>query len=144
MSMSPTPETQAVWTTLIQAADGARNQVESALADASLPPLSWYDALLEIERAGPTGLRAYELKDRLLMPQYGTSRLLARIEGAGLILRKACNDDARGQIITLTEKGAETRQRMWPVYANAMERAIGSKLKPVQLGRLNRLLGKLL
>ena len=144
MVKPPKPETQAAWTGLIRAADSTKDQIESALSAAKLPPLSWYDALLEIERAGPAGLRAYALKDRLLMPQYGTSRLLARIEAAGLITRQTCDDDARGQIITLTQKGADTRQRMWPVYASAMESVIGAKLNSVQTARLARLLENLL
>lgn len=144
MAEPPSPETQAAWKALIRAADNAREQVALALSETKLPPLSWYDALQEIGNAGPEGIRAFTLKDRLALPQYATSRLLARIEAAGLITRQTCDDDARGQIITLTQKGADTRQRMWPVYADAMERAIGAKLNPVQTARLARLLENLL
>ena len=53
--------------------------VEARLKAADLPPLGWYDVLLELEKAGEAGLRPFELQARLLLPQYGVSPTLAGI-----------------------------------------------------------------
>lgn len=141
---APNPHAETVWTRLIRASTRVQAQIETALKEAGLPPLDWYDALWEIEKAGPDGLRQFALQDRLLVPQYGLSRLLTRIAAAGLITRLPCPEDGRGQILTLTDKGAATRSAMWPVYEMAMEQVIGTRLATGEAARLADLLGRLL
>ena len=79
--------------------------VESALKDAGLPPLVWYDVLLELERAGEAGVRPFELERAMLLAQYNLSRLLERIEKESYIERRTCPDDGRGQLLRITESG---------------------------------------
>ena len=141
--MTVKPETISVWTALVSA---SRELVEAAEADlkaAGLPPLSWYDALLEIERSGPDGIRPFVLRQKLLLPQYGTSRLLDRVARAGLIERRICDDDGRGQVIYITEQGRETRTKMWPVYARMLTSRIETTLSAQEAAQLSELLGKL-
>ena len=112
--------TVAVWTELIRASERALSQIEQALSDANLPTLIWYDALLEIEKTGTDGIRPYALKERLLMPQYGTSRLLGRVERAGYICRVACDGDGRGHVVQITKAGNAVRKAMWPIYQQCL------------------------
>lgn len=141
---APNPHSEAVWTRLIRAAMHVQTRIDLALKEAGLPPLDWYDALWEVEKAGPDGLRQFTLQERLLLPQYGLSRLVAKIAGAGLIKRVPCPEDGRGQILTLTVKGAKTRAAMWPVYKGVMEATIGTRLAKGEAARLAELLGRLL
>ena len=140
---APNPHAETVWTRLIRASTRVQAEIEAALKAAGLPPLDWYDVLWEIEKAEPDGLRQFALQERLLLPQYGLSRLIARIAGAGLITRTPCPEDGRGQILALTEKGAATRKAMWPVYAAAMQQAIGTRLAGDDGRRLAELLARL-
>lgn len=117
--------------------------VESALKSAGHPPLAWYDALLELEKAGTDGLRPFELKTRLLLPQYGTSRLLDRMLSAGLVERRDCEEDGRGQIVFISEQGLSVRRAMWPIYARVLSERIGAKLTSRDAVTLVRLLSKL-
>jgi DNA-binding MarR family transcriptional regulator len=129
---------QGAWVQLIRAHRSALCSVERALRAADLPPLEWYDVLLELERGGP--LRPRDLQDRLLLAQYNLSRLLDRMEGEGLIARERCSDDARCQWVRVTDAGKTLRLRMWPVYAEAIEQALGAKLKTAEAQRLADLL----
>ena len=140
---NPGPETQAAWVAIVSTSRRLLESVEAALKDAGHPSLAWYDALWEIEKAGPDGLRPFELKDLLLLPQYGTSRLLDRLVKAELVERRDCDDDGRGQIVRISETGRNTRQAMWPVYARVLTEKIGSKLAPADAIQLVRLLSKL-
>lgn len=119
------PTTDA-WIALSRAHSRVLNTVEAALKAGGHPPLAWYDVLWELEQAPADGLRPKELEPRLLLPQYGLSRLLARIQQAGLIRRHADPNDGRAHRLTVTEKGRETRAAMWPVYSAALSRTIGA------------------
>lgn len=96
--------------------------VERALKASGFPPLEWYDVLLELERAGPSRPRA--LEQRLLLAQYNLSRLLDRMEAAGVIARTPCTTDGRGRVVEVTGEGRDLRARMWPPYAAAIRAAI--------------------
>jgi DNA-binding MarR family transcriptional regulator len=129
------------WARLIRAQRSALCSVERALRESELPPLEWYDVLLELERGGP--LRPRDLQDRLLFAQYNLSRLLDRMEAEKLIDRERCSEDARCQWVQTTAEGKALRKRMWPVYAAAIRQAVGEKLTDGQAERLAELLGKL-
>lgn len=114
------------------------------MKEAGLPPLSWYDVLIELERLGDRGLRPVELERAVLLPQYGLSRLLDRIERDGYVQRRPCPDDRRGQIIVITPKGRALRKRMWPIYGAVIKDALEDKLSAAELADLDRLLGQIL
>lgn len=140
----PSEAAVRAWTRLLRAQQTAQGQVEAALKRAGLPPLAWYDVLLELERAGVGGLRPFELEKALLLPQYGLSRLLGRIEAEGLLQRRRCPEDGRGQRVFITAAGRELRRRIWPVYAGALAGALGARLSDAECETLSALLQKLL
>ncbi len=144
LKASPSKTTLKTWARLVRAHHRAISQVEGDLKAADLPPLAWYDALLELERAGDDGLRPNVLQDHLLLPQYGLSRLLARLEDAGYVRRTPCSEDGRGQVFAITEAGRHIRERMWPVYAAALEATIGTQLTARESADLSALLAKLI
>ncbi len=138
----PAPDIVAAWVALATRSRRALDHAEAALKAAGLPGLAWYDALLELEKAGEAGLRPFELQDRLLLPQYGTSRLLDRLARAGLVTCAPCPEDARGQVMRITGEGRALRQRMWPVYAAAIT-SVFERLGRDEAGTLARLLGRI-
>ncbi|SLN12884.1 MarR family winged helix-turn-helix transcriptional regulator [Oceanibacterium hippocampi] len=138
----PRPETIAAWTALQTASRVLLERVEGALKAAGLPPLAWYDALLEIERAGADGIRPFALKERLLLPQYGMSRLLDRIAAAGLIEKRNCAEDGRGLLVRITPAGRRARRSMWPIYGAELARQFETVFSGEELECLARLLWK--
>ena len=144
MSDKPGEPTIRAWARLMKAQNQALGSVEGALKAAGLPPLAWYDVLLETERAGRDGLRPFELERAMLLAQYNLSRLVDRIEAAGYVERRPCVDDGRGHLIAITDAGRAVRRRMWPVYARAIEAAVGQRLSGRQAAMLSELLGHLI
>ena len=108
-----------------------------------MPPLAWYDALLELERAGDDGLRPFELQRAMLLKQTTSASLIDRIRVVGHVERRACADDGRGQQIAVTDRGKAVRRKMWPVYARAIQSAVGEHLSTTQAETLDGLLGQL-
>ena len=144
MTEKPSQIAIRAWARLMTAQKLALASIELALKDAGLPPLVWYDVLLEVERSGEKGLRPFELERAMLLEQYNLSRLIDRMERAGYVQRRPCDDDGRGRVIAITEVGREVRRKMWPVYARAIETAVGRHLSPRQAEALDRLLGLLI
>jgi len=143
MATEPDKHATQVWTRLMRAQHRVLSHIETALKTANLPPLSWYDVLLGLERANDTGMRPFELEQHLLLPQYSLSRLLDRIAAAGYLKRLPCQHDARGHIIIITGKGKELRQRMWPIYAQAINKSVAEHLTETEAKQLSKLLAKL-
>jgi DNA-binding MarR family transcriptional regulator len=145
-TMKPNPSKTMVraWARLTKAQQMALTAIEHALKAAELPPLAWYDALLELERAEGNGLRPFELEREMLLAQYNLSRLVDRIEKAGYLERRACDDDGRGQLLVITAAGKQIRRRMWPVYAAAIQSVLGEHLSEKQAEALDALLGALI
>lgn len=137
----PSLPVMTAWIGLVRAHNAALSRIEDALKAAAMPPLEWYDVLLELDRAG--ALRPRDLQARLLLAQYNLSRLLDRMVGAGLVTRTPCADDKRGYLIELTAEGRAMRARIWPVYAAAIEEAVGERLSEDEAAALADLLGRL-
>jgi len=93
--------------------------IERRLADAGQPPFAWYDVLLELERAGGRE-RIGALAEKLVVEPYNMTRLLDRLERAGLLRRERATGDRRGAVAVLTDAGRTTRRRMWPLYEKAI------------------------
>jgi len=138
-------ETEKVeaWGRLLRISRALTSAVEADLKAAGLPPSGWYDALLELVRAGPQGLRQFEMRDRMLMEQYNLSRLIDRMEAAGLVTRHPCPEDGRGQIVRITDPGLELLDTMWPVYRDAIGERFARHLTMAEADRLNALFRRL-
>ena len=140
----PHEATVVAWARLIRARQAVVAAVERDLKAAGFPPLEWYDVLLELSRAPYGALRPFELEGKLLLAQYNLSRLVDRLTQAGLVEKFRCEKDGRGQLLRVTEAGRELRERMWPAYAEAIERHLGSHLKAGEAEALGAILSRLL
>ena len=143
MTAKPDEATTSAWIALMRAQRRAMSLVEARLKEAELPPLSWYDALWELEKAGQQGLRPFELERALLFEQYNLSRLAERLVSAGLVERCECPNDRRGQVLKITPEGRALRDRMWAVYGHAIAKVVGARLGAGEAEALAALLRKL-
>jgi DNA-binding MarR family transcriptional regulator len=131
------------WALLVKQGQQVLQSVERDLKTAGLPPLSWYDALLELRREETGQLRPFELEQRMLLAQYHMSRLIGRMAKAGYVERLSYPQDGRGQIVSITGAGRFLLTRMWPVYADAIRRHLSEKITDEEATVLARILGKL-
>lgn len=143
MDRQPDDSTVALWVRLMRASAAVLDAIEGRLKAEGLPPLAWYDVLLELDRAGEDGLRPMDLEARLLLPQYGTSRLLKRLEEAGLTARAPVPEDGRGFRVTISDAGRQMRRRMWPVYAGVLQERVGDRFAPEEREAAVALLSRL-
>ena len=110
----------AAWQAFLRAHSTMLRRIAADLDEAGLPPLSWYDVLGALRDTEGARLRQVELAERVLLSNSGLSRLIDRIEKAGLVRRTSCDTDRRSFYIELTGEGRGMLDRMWPVYARGI------------------------
>lgn len=138
------PETHlAAWRALLNAHAHVTEQAEQALRSAALPPLAWYDVLWALRRAPDRRLRMSELAESVTLSRGGLTKLVDRIEAAGLLRREACASDRRGYHAVLTADGQALLRRMWPVYAGVLREALVATLEEEEAEALAEALGRL-
>lgn len=142
-ALQPSPSVTRAWVRLMRAQQFVLGAIEQDLKAADLPPLGWYDVLLELSRAEGGRLRPYEIEKRTLLEQYNLSRLLDRMDKAGMVQREVFSEDGRGRWVNITEIGRAMQARMWSVYAAALQRHLGDKLNDAQADQLADLLAVL-
>ena len=143
MKSLPDENTVQSWARLVRAQQLLLERVEADLKQGGLPPLRWYDVLLELHRSEPDGLRQFEIGEAVLLNKYNVSRLLDRLEREGLIDRYACESDGRGAQVRITTSGKDLLKRMWKVYGIAITEHFARHFTQSELSRLSTLLCKL-
>lgn len=131
------------WARLLRAHKVLLEKVQKNLADADLPPLEWYDLLLELDLAEDKKLRLFDLGERIVLSRSNLTRLCDRLEKEGLLRREHCAEDRRGLYASITEKGAVMRKKMWPVYQRAVEEHFAARLSQKDAETLAALLLKI-
>ncbi len=79
-------------------------------------PLAWYDVLFQLSLAPGGERRMQELAGAVLLSKSGLTRLVARMEQAGLVERRPCPTDLRGTIAALTPAGKAALRRARPIH----------------------------
>src|SRR5262245_34099214 len=143
MHAKRTTEILGAWTSLVRTERTLLDRVEDELKRAGLPPLDWYHVLYEVERSPKGMLRQSDVQERTQLAQYTMCRLIDRLQRDGLMERQQCQQDGRNNVLLLTSKGRALRQRMWPVYAAAIQQHFGSRLTRAEAEQLASLLAKL-
>jgi len=138
----PINKVMQTWVQLYRTQQMLLDAVERSLKQAGLPPLAWYDVLLELQRKRQDGLRQYEIGDKILLNKHNLSRLLDRLGNHDLIERQPCDEDGRGNVIKITHAGEVMLKQVWPVYSQSMMQNFGDRLNADEIHELNRLLNK--
>lgn len=127
-------------------------QVEARTIDRIAPaleartglPMSFYEVLACLSGAPDEGCRMNELADELLVSRGGATRLVARMEEAGLVERVTPPEDRRATYARITDAGREAEQRASPVLIELVEQEFGRHLDDDDLAALVRISAKLL
>ncbi len=122
---------------------GVHYQLADELEDRCELPIESYEILLMLYEAGPDGLRPSEIATRRRVSRSGATRLIDRLERDGLVERQVCDDDRRGNLVTLTSAGRKTFARAGRVHLDGIQRLVGSKLTEAETTELRRILTKL-
>jgi DNA-binding MarR family transcriptional regulator len=88
---------------------------------------TWFEVLVNLKN-GP--VRMNELADALFLSRGGATRLVARMEQAGLVVRETPLDDRRATFAMLTDEGSKALERALPVHLELIHEGFGRHLEP--------------
>jgi DNA-binding MarR family transcriptional regulator len=81
-----------------------------------------YEVLLILGRAGEPGLSMRAIGQEQVLTTGGATRLVDRMEAAGLVRRVTDPDDRRGRLVRLTPLGEETAVRASRIHVENIKR----------------------
>lgn len=134
----------STWALFLTAHAVLVEQIELRLAAAGLPSLAWYDVLWALERAGARRLRMSELAEMTVITRSNLTRLVDRLEDAGLVERVRAEEDRRGAFAVVTAEGRALRKKMWPVYAAAIQALFEDHITEKEAAQIREPLGRML
>jgi DNA-binding MarR family transcriptional regulator len=120
MAIEPDETRLMAWRAFLIAHASTVSAIERDLAAEGLVPLTWYDVLVALWEAPDHRLRLHELAREVVLSRSGLTRLVDRLEAAGLLRREPCADDRRGAFAVLTDDGRAAQLRAWPIYARGI------------------------
>lgn len=132
-----------LWRLFLTAYANTMERIEQDLEDAGLPNSSWYDVLWTLEKAPGHEMRLHELAQAVLLSRSNITRLIDRLEEAGLLCRKRCPKDRRGAYAALTPAGLALRQTMWTTYAHSIAQYFTDHLQPDEVAILTQALDRI-
>jgi DNA-binding MarR family transcriptional regulator len=105
--------------------------------------LSEFEVLVVLDRAPEESMRRVDLAHEVRLSPSGVTRLLDRLEAAGLVGKRRCEADARVTYAQLTAAGRTKLVRCARDQAAAAERLLGERLDDGELASLVVLLERL-
>src|SRR6058998_1703686 len=107
---SPSQERLRAWRLFFESSLALIDVLDSELERDTDLSLRFYDVLVHLEET-PDGLRMNELAERILYSKSGFTRVVDRLEEAGLVQRVRPDNDRRSILVVLTDEGREKIER---------------------------------
>jgi len=107
-------------------------------------PLTSYEVLMYLSDADGGRMRMNELADKAVLSRSNLTRLVDRLEQAGLVERQRSEDDRRGAFAVLTAEGKAMRKRMWPVYQAAIRALFEDQISEAEAATMGKALRRVL
>ena len=113
---------------------------EELQADAGLS-LSWYDLLVRLEE--DDGMRMNQIAERILFSKSGLTRMVDRMEEAGLVRRERPAEDRRVIRVWMTPHGTATLRAARKVHHRGIQQHYLGHLTAADLDAIAAVLAKL-
>jgi DNA-binding MarR family transcriptional regulator len=138
---SPSRGALASWRVFFECALALPDIPDAELGDAVELPFRWYDVLVQLEEAG-LGAPMGELAGRILASKSGLTRVIDKMEKAGLVRRERPEDNRRTVLVFITPEGLATLQAARRVHRDGIRRHFTEHLSEAELEQLAKTLEK--
>ena len=99
-------------------------------------PLSSYDVLIQLSLVPDRRLRMFELADAIVLSRSGLTRLVDRLERAGLVERERGEVDPRQMYARVTDRGLEVLADATPTHIAGIKERFLERLSDEQTKQL--------
>jgi DNA-binding MarR family transcriptional regulator len=138
---SPKPKQLAAWRVFLETAFALIDILDTELQAERGISLAWYDALVHLEEA-PDGCGMTELANRILASKSGLTRVIDRMEAAGLVRRERPPEDRRVVKVLITPAGVETLKAARALHRRGIQEHFLAHLDRANLDALTAALGE--
>jgi DNA-binding MarR family transcriptional regulator len=132
----------AAWRAFLNAHAAVIDRIEREMAEAGVLPLGSYDVLVALLEAPDNRLRLHELASHIVLSRSTLTRVVDRLEAAGLLERERVPTDRRGAYAVLTDRGRAALRQAWPVYARGIEAHFARYLSDDEVRTFTEALGR--
>jgi DNA-binding MarR family transcriptional regulator len=139
---SLSPERLRAWRLYFESALALIDVLDAEIERDAGIPLRWYDVLVKLEET-PDGLRMNELAERILYSKSGFTRVVDRMEEAGLVRRVRPENDRRSILVVLSDEGRETMERARRHHRQGIEQHFSRHLTDADIKALTRALERI-
>jgi len=139
---SPSPERLHCWRLYVESALALVDILDTELEQAVGISQRWYDVLVHLEES-PEGIPMNELAERILYSKSGFTRVVDRMQEAGLVRRLRPEHDRRTIPIVLTDQGTQTLERARRHHRDGIQRHFSQYLTNADIKALTRALDKI-
>ena len=130
------------WRAFIRAQSELLKTLNQELESDQGIPLTFFDVLAQLSFAGGR-LRMSELADAVVISRSGVTRLVDRMERAGLVRREACPEDRRSMYATLTPSGKRALAKARPFHLRGVAEHFGRHLSDEEAKTIATALGRM-
>src|SRR5438309_2867830 len=127
----------------MQAGCGVTPALVAAIEAACGLPLRWFDVLTQLHLTPHKRLSMTELASAVLLSKSGLTRLVDRIEEAGLVQRASAPGDRRSLLIVLTPSGEKTLKRAAPIHEDGIRRHFAAYILDNEAAAVEAALGRI-
>lgn len=117
------------------------NRLTASILESEGISVAQYNVLRILRGAGEEGLPTLSIRDRMIDPAAAITRLVDKLESAGLIARERAACDRRQVLCRITQSGSAMLARLDPIV-EATDDLLNSALSEVELRNLNLTLAK--
>ena len=135
------PDLQSLFHELVRFQIELWNAVDARLRAVHELPLGWYE-LMQAISVRPS-CRVYDIAEELVITVGGTSKLVDRLEAAGLCKRRSNPDDRRSSIVELTASGKRLLATAALAVDDELQSRLGAAVSARSLEQFGSTLGKL-
>jgi len=116
------------WEQTLTSVSRLLQKFDSNMQDEAGISVIWYDVLLHLNHAPDKKMRMQVLSKSLVLTRSGVTRLVDRIEKAGLVRREAAAEDRRGYYAILTDEGSEVLAKAQEAHRRDIRQYFGAYL----------------
>lgn len=138
---SPTREELAAWRAFFECAFALIDILDADLQDERGMTLRWYDVMVQLDEVGGA-CRMSELAGRILASKSGLTRVVDRMEEAGLVRRERPQEDRRVILVAITPKGRKAFEAARAVHRRGIHEHFVRHLNERDLEALARMFAK--
>ncbi len=131
------------WRGFLEAHRRVMDVLEDELRTDQDLPLAWYDVMVQLSEAPERTRRMQDLADAVLLSKSGLTRLVDRMERAGMVVREPCAGDRRGINCRLTGAGMQRLIDASPTHLAGVREHFVDLLEPGEAAILARALGRI-